>query len=294
MAVKRPASEPVEVTPTTAGSDEVTSNGVTTVPALVEPDSPRATTADAEMPAPVDQNVSGEMPIVERPVAGAPVEETPAVTTVPVAPSQQVVYVQAPKPFIGKGNRLFGVGIAILATVIYAALYALAEVVTQLIDHAPVDFGFLGTLDFYSPVLMFLIGFILLVLIVNRAGWAAHVVGSLLVGVFVFFGSTGVELLLHVNEIPSNEVGSTFSQVLFSIGSIVAALLAREVALWMGLVVAARGRRVRARNVDARVVYDQEIAAKRAEYEQANARQATFPAVQEADAADVDEPVVER
>jgi hypothetical protein len=124
---------------------------------------------------------------------------------------------------------------------------------------------------------MFAVGFVVLVLIVNRAGWAAHVIGSIFVGLVVFFGSTGVILLLHINQIPSNQVGAAFSQVLFDSGSIVAALLAREVALWMGFAIAARGRKVKARNVDARVLYDQEIAAKRAEYEQANARNATGP-----------------
>jgi hypothetical protein len=119
---------------------------------------------------------------------------------------------------------------------------------------------------------MFAVGFIILVLIVNRAGWAAHVIGSIFVGLVVFFGGTGVILLLHANSIPSNEVAQNFTRVLFSSTLILAALLAREVALWMGFAVAARGRKVRARNVDARVLYDQEIAAKRAEYERANAR----------------------
>ena len=91
-----------------------------------------------------------------------------------------------------------------------------------------------------------------LVLIVNRAGWAAHVLGSIFVGLFVFFGGTGLVLLLHVNQIPSNQVAQAFTLVLFSPGSIVAALLAREVALWMGFAIAARGRKVKARNVDAR------------------------------------------
>jgi hypothetical protein len=54
----------------------------------------------------------------------------------------------------------------------------------------------------------------------------------------------------------------------------------------MGFAIAARGRKVKARNVDARVLYDQEIAAKRAEYEQTNARTA-------ADVPAVEEPVVE-
>jgi len=252
MAAKRPESQSTEVTPTEADAGGVTPAATVTDSTPAAPDS---TVAAAPVVAPV------VAPVAEAPVA-------------PVTPTQQVVYVEAPKPFVRKGNRGFGVLIAILSTVIYAALYAVADVVVELVNHSPADFSFVTTLDFYAPVVLFAVGFIVLVLILNRAGWAAHVLGSLFVGLVTFFGGTGAILLIHINQIPSNEVGSTFSQVLFSSGAIVAGLLAREVSLWMGFAIAARGRKVKARNVDARVLYDQEIAAKRAEYEQANARSA--------------------
>jgi hypothetical protein len=227
--------------------------------------------------------------------AAVAADPTPAAPdSVAPAPIQQVVYVEAPKPFVAKGNRGFGILIALLSTVVFAALYAVAEIVTELVNASPVDLGFITTLDFYAPVLMFAIGLIIVVLIVNRAGWAAHVLGSILVGLVVFFGGTGVILLLHMNQIPSNEVGATFQRVLFSVGAVVGGLLAREVALWMGFAIAARGRRVKARNVEARALYDQEIAAKRAEYEQANARTAaTAAAVQPAEPSVAVEPAVE-
>jgi hypothetical protein len=245
MAAKRPASQSTEVTPTEADAGGV----------------PPA--ADASDPTPAAPD-STSAPLAEQPT----VVEAAAV---PATPAQQVVYVEAPKPFVKKGNRGFGVLIAILSTVIYAALYAVADVIVELANHSPADFSFITTLDFYAPVVLFAVGFIVLVLILNRAGWAAHVLGSLFVGLVVFFGGTGAILLIHINQIPSNEVSQTFNQVLFSSGAIVAGLLAREVSLWMGFAIASRGRRVKARNVDARVLYDQEIAAKRAEYEQANA-----------------------
>jgi hypothetical protein len=252
MATKRPASESAEVTPTEVNADAAAPAAVATDPAPAAPDSSSVT-----------------------PVAEPVVVQTP---TAAATPAQQVVYVEAPRPFIAKGNRGFGVLIALLSTVIFAALYAVAQIIAEAINHvSPLDFGFLTTLDFYAPVLMFAVGFVVLVLVLNRAGWAAHVIGSIFVALVVFFGGTGIILLLHINQIPSNQVGEAFSQVLFDSGSIVAALLGREVALWMGFAIAARGRKVRARNVDARVLYDHEIAAKRAEYEQANARNATGP-----------------
>jgi hypothetical protein len=276
MAAKRPAQESAEVTPTAAGSNEGTA--VVADPALAAPDS---STPAAPAAAPADT--------VAAPEAVAP--------AAPAAPAQQVVYVEAPKPFIAKGNRGFGILIALLSTVVFIVLNAIAQVVFELVNTQPIDFSFVSTTGFYAPALMFAIGFILLVLIVNRAGWAAHVLGSIFVGLVVFFGGTGLLLLLNINSIPSNQVSEAFTRTLFSPELIIAALIAREVSLWMGAAIASRGHKVKARNVDAKVLYDQEIAAKRAEYEQANAA-AGVPAATSASApaaapAATDEPAAE-
>jgi hypothetical protein len=246
MAAKRPVSQSTEVTPTEADTGGVAPAAAETDPTPAAPDS-------------LDSSAPGE------PAAAA----TPAA---PFIPAQQVVYVEAPKPFVKKGNRTFGILIALLSTVIFAALLALADVVASAINGRTADFSFVATLDFYAPVIMFAIGFVILVLVLNRAGWAAHVIGSIFVGLVTYFGGTGLVLLLHINQIPSNEVAQSFTEVVFSSGLIISALLGREVSLWMGFAIAAHGRKVKARNVDARILYDQEIAAKRAEYEQSNAR----------------------
>jgi hypothetical protein len=278
MAAKRPTSAPAEVTPTETGPSDGT-GAVVADPALAAPDSPSATATEVI--------AEPTTPVVAEPVDQPVVEEPVAVT-----PAQQVVYVQAPKPFVKKGNRGFGVLIAVLSTVIFAALYALALVIIQVVEGDPVNFSFIATTDFWALPVMFAIGFILLVLIVNRAGWAAHVLGSIFVGLFVFFGGTGAILLININQIPSNQVGAAFEQVIFNPATIVGALLAREVSLWMGSAIASRGRKLKVRNVDARVLYDQEIAAKRAEYEQANAA-AGVPAAVPADAPVTEVPVEE-
>ncbi len=279
MAAKRPVTQASEVQPNGTGPGDGAEAAAAAEPTLAAPGSSGAASATSEV----------------EPVAVASAPAAP-----PAAPAQQVVYVQAPKPFVKKGNRGFGILIALLSTVIFAAVYAIGLVIGELISHASsVDFSFITTLDFYAPVLMFAVGFVVLVLIVNRAGWAAHVIGSIFVGLVVFFGGTGVILLLNINTIPSNEVGQAFSSVLFSSTLILAALLGREVALWMGFAIASRGRKVKARNVDAKVLYDQEIAAKRAEYEQANAAAAASatPAAVEPVAAEpapaADEPAAE-
>jgi len=248
MAAKRPVSQSAEVTPTEADT------GGTVPAAAVTESTPAA-------PDSVDSTAVAEPVAVETPAA-------------PVAPVQQVVYVEAPKPFVKKGNRGFGVVIAIISAIIFAVVYALAGAIANLLNGQPADFTVVGTAEFWAPVVMFAIGFIIVVLVVNRAGWAAHVIGSIFVALVVFFAGTGAILLLQINQIPSNRVGEHFASVLLSVPIILAAILAREVALWMGFAIAARGRKVKARNVDARILYNQEIAAKRAEYEQANARTA--------------------
>lgn len=243
MAEINPATQSDEVGNNDTGSDTGTDVPATVDPALAAPDSTVSEPAAA--------------------TAATPAATQPA--------GKQVVYVDAPKPFVKKGNRGFGILIAIISTVIFAVVTAIADVIVEVVSGAAVSFGFVSTLDFYFPVIMFLVGFVLLVLIVNRAGWPAHVIGSIFVGLVTYFGAPAFYLAFHASTVPSNEIGQTYGAQLVAPGLIVAALLAREVSLWMGFSVASRGRKVKARNVDAKVLYDQEIAAKRAEYENANA-----------------------
>jgi hypothetical protein len=250
--------------------------------ALVEPAAPAEATG--EVPPVVPAEVPIETAVAE-PTAAEPVAATTdpaAVETAPTAPadvaappvtvapaSQHVVYVEAPKPPTARGNRGVGVLLAIISTIVYAVLYALVTVIVDVANSAPVDFDFITTNFFWAPVALFLVGFVILVLIVNRAGWAAHVLGSLFVGAFVYLTTAGAFLLLANMQAAGS--AASYTAYLYSAPAIVAALLAREVSLWMGAAIAARGRRVKARNLESRDSYDQEVAAKRAEYERANA-----------------------
>jgi hypothetical protein len=259
--------------PTTAAAEPV---------ALVEPAAPAE--ASGEVPVVVPAEVPVETAVAE-PTVAEPVAATAdpaAVETAPVAPaevaaapvtvaptSQHVVYVEAPKPPSARGNRGIGVLLAIIATIIYAVLYALVTVIVDVANSAAVDFDFITTNFFWAPVALFLVGFVLLVLIVNRAGWAAHVLGSLFVGAFVYLTTAGAFMLLA--NLQTAGSAASYTAYLYSAPAIVAGLLAREVSLWMGAAIAARGRRVKARNLESRDAYDQEVAAKRAEYERANA-----------------------
>ncbi len=257
-------------------SEDPTTDAAEPTP-LIEPAAPAEPTGDVPVTLPAEVPVEttvAEPTSLEPVVATADPAATPEVAAPPVSvpqASQHVVYVEAPRPPAKKGNRVIGSLLAIASAVVFAAVYAVILYLVGIVNHGSANFDFVGQIDFWVPVAAFAVGFIILVLIVNRAGWAAHVIGSLFVGVFVYFATAGGLLLIHATTVPSDEVGVAFKTALFSAVSISAALLAREVSLWVGFAIAARGRRVKARNVETREAYDQQVAAKRAEYERANA-----------------------
>lgn len=189
--------------------------------------------------------------------AAAEFEPVPAVAPV------QTVYVAAPNPPRKQGNRGVGVLIAIAATILFGVLFALAVGIIRSIRLGGFSFNFVSAQPFYVPVLFFLVGFILLVLIANRANWWAYILGSLFVGAFVYFGTIGTLLLTGgvIMNTPA-EAASAYNQLLADPYVITAALLAREISLWTGSAVSARGRRVKQRNADAREAYERESAAR--------------------------------
>ncbi len=240
--------------------------------------------AEAEAPALVEPPTGAAMPpvdVVQVPAETADVDNAEVLPPVAeVAPAfvpapAQTVYVQAPTPPRKKSNRGVGVLIAVLSTVIFLVVFAIVSVIIVAARTNVFEIDFLSDSSFYVPAAFFLVGFVIIVLIVNRAGWWAHVIGSLLVGVFVYFGTVGALLLIGgvISHTPS-EAGVLFARALADPAVIAAALVAREVSLWMGFVVSARGRKVKARNAEARASYESELAERRAEHDRA----AAYPA----------------
>ena len=181
-------------------------------------------------------------------------------------PQPQVVYVTVPHPPKAKGNRLFGVLIALGASIVYAAALAFIFAIVWASITGGADLAFIGSANFFIPVAFFLAATILLALIANRAGWWAWVLGSIIVAVVVYFGIAGTLLLVNnvVLETPES-AANLFRQSLLNPLVFISAILAREVAVWAGKLVSARGRRVKARNVEARAAYDLERAAQAAQ-----------------------------
>lgn len=201
--------------------------------------------------------------------SAVPVEAT-VEPSEPVAPAPHVVYVQTPVPPKKAGNRGIGSVLAIVSGLIYAVAFALVVVIILAVQTGQVAFGFIAQPSFYVPVLFYIIGLVLLVLILNRAGWAAYVLGSILVGLLVYFGTIGVLLLGGgiVLETPA-VAAELFNSALGNPFAIAAGLVAREVSLWVGAFISRRGRKLKVRNAEAHADWERELAAKRAEGERA-------------------------
>lgn len=189
-------------------------------------------------------------------------------TTAAAAGEQRIIYVATPAAPRKLGNRGAGAGIAVASAVVFAAILAGLTIILRLLTTGTVQLGFLAQAEFYIPALFFVIGFVLLVLLANRANWWAYIVGSILVGVLVYVGTIGLILLSTdvILDTPVEAADRLAAQLRnpFIIG---AAFLAREVSMWTGVLISRRGRRLKMRNAEARGAYDRDLAEKRAEHE---------------------------
>lgn len=231
------------------------------VPAASETPNVDATTPAAAVPAAA---VSADtVPADTVPSAVVPTEAGPVAT--PTAPVQPVpVYVTAPTPPRAKGNRLMGILIAVVASVAFAVVYA-AVVLGLFALRAPnlavtTWEHYLPTAGFWVPIVIFFLAYVLLIAIVNRGGWWAYVLGSFFVGVIVYFGYIGGALLtVQAWTLSIGQTSQFIATLWTSPLTIAAAIVAREVGMWFGAWVAARGRRVRERNLAARREYDRAL-----------------------------------
>jgi hypothetical protein len=286
-AAGAPASEP-QIEPAVSASDHVSlgsasaDQGAEAIPPeLVDPSSSTTdlSTADLSTADLSGADLSSAEPLTVEPELAD--EESAAVAEPSPARAVQTVYIRAPQAPPKKGNRGIGSLIALGSAIIFAAIYAgVAALIMPLFAPPKATafefIRFINNSAFFVPVLVFALFFVLLVLVLNRAGWWAHILGSLVVGILVYFVSIGILLLLNnvIGMTPSG-AAKAFRVAAESPLIITAGLVSREVSLWMGATIAARGRRVKAKNADARASFDRDSARARAEYESAVAANAS-------------------
>ena len=264
-------AEEIVVDPVTETPESVQAEPVMETPEpLIEPAEPAATMSEVPV---VDSDTEVESTIVDQPVdvpLAEPVVQSETTEVTP-APPVQTVYVTAPNPPRKKGNRGIGSLYALLAAVVFAAVYAGVAALLILFVKPDGVADALGTFLagplFYIPVLAFLVITVLWVLLANRASWWAWVIGSLVIAVVVYFASIGALLLMAGGlSLTASAATKAFYGFASNPALIAAALIAREVAIWFGAAIAVRGRRVRERNYAAWEEFEREEAEKRARF----------------------------
>ncbi|MDI6022056.1 hypothetical protein QBL02_00700 [Leucobacter sp. UT-8R-CII-1-4] len=178
------------------------------------------------------------------------------------------LYMQTPMPPEIRGNRGAGVLIALLATVSFAAVFAGGLALWLAPSFPPSTFFSQGlmpwvvNIGFGAAALGFFIGFTILVLIGGRAGWWVYAIFGLLVAAFTW----GAALLGYAlndrfaGEIVSLQPGALLGEYGLILPVLIAAIVAREVTVWFGAWVGARGRRVKRQNAEAIEEYENALA----------------------------------
>ncbi len=169
-------------------------------------------------------------------------------------------YVELPEEPKRKGNRWAGIGIGLIQAVFFAAaLFGVLVLLRVLGGEALDPLAIALSPAFLIAVGMFFIGLILVALIVNRAGWWSWVLGGLFIAIFAYAGWIGGSLVQDAMSVPSNRVLQYVLEQLLTWPAIAAFILGREIPIWFGAWTSARGRRVAARNREARDEYERKL-----------------------------------
>ncbi len=176
-----------------------------------------------------------------------------------VAPAPQPIFVQAPEPPRLRGNRGAAGAIGLLAAVSFGVLYLGAalglKAITGDVTGANIGTAALAAVQswwLWVPVVVFFLGFWLLGAIINRGRWGHWVVFGLLVGVVAYAGHLLGQLFQAPFWTLTARQGADLVQgQLLAPLAIVAFVLGRELTIWFGAWVAARGKRVTELNDEA-------------------------------------------
>ena len=257
--------EPIDyapATPVVTSASEAETEKVERITA--EPVAAEPTPAIVPTPAAVDQ------PTVQQPAVQL-TEQPPLQQPTAYQQQQQFaqtpVYVTAPTPPKTLGNRAAGILIGLIATAVFAGIYAVVAFfisalgATDLANATTRFADFLVLPVFYVPVIFFFLAFALLVAVVNRAGWWAYVLGGFVVAVIVYFSYIGGALLtVQAWSLTPAEAARFLNTQWLNPGAIAAAVVGREVPIWFGAWIARRGRSVTAKNAAAKAEYERKLA----------------------------------
>lgn len=288
--VEQPVGEPVAEEPSV---DDVVGSARES---LADAEAAGSSSSEAEAPAaepvvvePVVVEPVAEPANVESAAETVVVESVPAEVAVPteayeaavVAPvvtasepsagafGPQPIFVQAPEAPRPRGNRAAAGAIGLLAALSFGVLYLAVWVGLGLIDGSVTVSSIgtallaaLSTWALWVPIVVFFVAFWLLGAIINRGRWAAWVIFGLIVGVAAYGG----HLLGQLFQAPfwtltAAEGAKLVEEQLLAPLAIAAFIIGRELTIWFGSWVAARGKRMTELNVEARREYERTLEA---------------------------------
>lgn len=208
-----------------------------------------------------------ETAVVAEPVVPVVAPVAPAGAAGPAAP--QPIFVQAPEPPRLRGNRGAAGAIGLLAAVAFGVLYLAAALGLQglrgEVTVANVGTAMLAALQswwLWVPVVVFFVGFWLLGAIINRGRWGHWVVFGVLVGLVAYAGHLLGQLFQAPFWTLTARQGADLVQgQLLAPLAIVAFVLGRELTIWFGAWVSARGKRVTELNDEAQREYERTLEA---------------------------------
>jgi hypothetical protein len=185
--------------------------------------------------------------------------------------SASPMYVQPPKPPRMRGNRGFGLLIAVISIFVFAIVYAVIVAILGM-SLSSDNSGFIhlyiqyiSTPSFWMPLAAFAVGMVLLVLIINRGRWWGFVLGGFFVGVLAYAGFIGGALTQTIVQLggPGNltadEAWGFVSSLWLNPFALAAGFIGREVPIWFGAWIAWRGRKVTAENIRRCGNYEREL-----------------------------------
>ena len=181
----------------------------------------------------------------------------------------QPIFVQAPESPRPRGNRGAAGAIGLLAALSFGVLYLAVWLGIGLLSgEVTVDtigstaLAALGTWTLWVPVVVFFIAFWLLGAIINRGRWGAWVIFGLLVGVAAYVGHIlGALFQAPFWMLTASEGAALVESQLLAPLAIAAFIIGRELTIWFGAWVAARGARVTELNVEAQREYERTLEA---------------------------------
>ncbi|SJM52563.1 hypothetical protein [Agrococcus casei] len=167
-----------------------------------------------------------------------------------------IMLVEQPAEPRKRGARGVGFVVVLLSTIVFGGLLGLALVGVQYLFDTEFDAGSLLTVWlsplWIFPVVVFFLAYWILTLVVNRAGWWAHVLGGFIVALLAYGAYIFAANFEHNGgwESLGNLFTFTREGIVPSIvapAAVVTFVLAREVPIWLGGIVSKRGRKQRER-----------------------------------------------